>query len=104
MPSPPADGGLAAGVTDAGLELLAASDVPGRPLELLEQVRKDGNHDPHEVLDDALATVLAGACLTLREATDTPDPSQAAEHCPTASRHFAQAMTLTSIDTGPEPA
>ncbi|MGI5346619.1 hypothetical protein ACQEU8_00125 [Streptomyces sp. CA-250714] len=81
----------AAGVTDAGLELLAASDDSGR-LELLEQVRKDGNHDPNEVLDDALATILAGACPTLREATDTPDPSQAAEHCPTASRRFAQTV------------
>ncbi|MBO8202679.1 hypothetical protein JW613_31020 [Streptomyces smyrnaeus] len=92
----------AAGVTDAGLELLEALDDPGWLFELLEQLGRDG-FAREEVLDDALATVVASACLTLKEASQAPHPSQAAEYCLTADRHFTQAVTLASIDTGPEP-
>ncbi|UNZ21346.1 hypothetical protein [Streptomyces sp. 891-h] len=91
----------AAGVTDAGLELLEALDDPARLFEVLEQLGRDG-FAREEVLDDALATVVAGACLTLKAASQTPDPSRAAEYCLAAARHFTRAVTLASIGTGPE--
>ncbi|MET9864507.1 hypothetical protein ABZY93_35300 [Streptomyces smyrnaeus] len=100
VPSPPLM--AAAGVTDAGLEILEAVDEPDRLFELLEQIRQDG-YAPEEVLDDALATVVADACLTLREATGQQDPSRTAEHCLSAARALAQIVTLACIDTGPEP-
>ncbi|MBO8189264.1 hypothetical protein [Streptomyces spirodelae] len=40
---------------------------------------------------------------TLKEASQTPDPSQVAKHCLAAARHFTRAVTPASIDTGPEP-
>ncbi|UNZ15730.1 hypothetical protein [Streptomyces sp. 891-h] len=89
----------AAGVTDAGVELLEAD--PDRLLELLEQLDWDG-FAREEVLDDALATVLAGACPTCGRppASRTPveRPSTA---CPLPVP-LLRLVILACIDTGPE--
>lgn len=67
-------------------------------LSVLRDAVGTGEYTVAQILDAAKDISLAAACLTLRQAAETPDPSLAAETVLMATRSLSRAVVLASAD------
>ncbi|MER5432250.1 hypothetical protein [Streptomyces sp. NPDC002588] len=84
---------------DAGADFLTELlDDPVQAVKRAQELASTGEFTVDQIIDEASDTAVLCGLLSLHEAQRETDPSTAAATCLTATRHFALAVTVVSID------